>query len=1370
MKELKYYERALQGQGCDKEIEGYKRELFDSLTETILQVHEDIDLKVAKSKWDEVDNLKKFLTRAYPILQSSELTSEAKKLEFMDRFDKMNSKIQAKANGIASRLELIDCFDLKKASSITADVLRELLTDLEKEGQLLDGKLVKTFADQDFSKDRIIRTIKARIAIAVKDVQDLWEAKEYQTIYEVVHHLEELSVLEDLAPESERSLFQVQEDLKAKLDGLVAQCMDSFRQALNPRSRAAKDSDRRRHFQVTNTCLEEIQKCQKFFGALAQIGAENREDKVVKVMIESTNEVFASFQRLASTSCGPQMEDITSTVLNLWSVPSEVSNHKVKAYARSKIAEIFDLCRDGAKRRKTEFNFGELAAMLSSADAKGGEIVDQFNEIFRAYHAMKFRDITARMTIDDALDKLAEMNSLSNDQKEALRTSYSAFQAKFRSLLETNYTLEQLAAHAPHHEAAAVKPENIPGLLATIFAAWSLSMSSKTPDSSVWPSPHPVQVLSIFRLLGVDAAKSAKKWFALEALSAVRDFVGDYLNPRDPKAKAGQGHLIELKTGEGKSIVLGALATLLSILGFHVDCVCYSQYLSSRDYKAFEQIFELFGVQDRVKYDTFTSLSKRLINSVCDVREGTRGFLSGEVRTAAGSGGDGRKKILLIDEVDVFFSQDFYGAVYAASSLFINPQVEAMQRLVWQHRAKPARDIVDQVKAHEAYAQLATACGSVMPLIDRHVGCMADDVKLYDDEEHVYHVDKEGKIAYKTHDTTSCNVVYRYRTLFAYFKERERGSVSEASLKAAMGLHIKCGNFSYAEIPHYYDRILGVTGTLESLGDFEKKVIASEYGIRGKTLTPSIYGDSQLTFREVSDVHVEADVAQYNRKLKEEMLTAAGKDRAVLVFFEDERRLNEWLESGYADGVDNLCHVTSRTENMDHYVKQATRARSVTLFTAVHGRGIDFVCHDKAVEAAGGVHVVQAFLSEQLSEEMQIKGRTARQDKKGTLKLVLLATELARFGVTQEELEEARRAGRVYPLLHEKRSAWFAAESARRADDIASSRAWHDSSVAFQRSLLDYGRAVPASPASEAAAHKIREALMAFQSHGGRSLGGACRLLCLSDATGSMDALWASSKKHIETMLRRIEELAGAGRVELKWVAYRDYDVPAALLQCSEWTTDAAALLAFLDGVRCYGGGDFEEAVEAALALANREAAEPTRVLLIGDAPPHQEKKGDKAGTHNHVLETDWARECDELARKGIPVYTFQVAEPSRCLGGRGEGVMRSTGCGDGPIPDARGSVRGRQVGSEEPTATAFSAMAAATGGEARALASADDLLDVVCLQALEQAPPSQHPPPQARARPTRLPARPSPAGLGPPPAHHPCPCGARFCRASWLG
>lgn len=39
-----------------------------------------------------------------------------------------------------------------------------------------------------------------------------------------------------------------------------------------------------------------------------------------------------------------------------------------------------------------------------------------------------------------------------------------------------------------------------------------------------------------------------------------------------------RNHLIQIKTGEGKSIALGFTAVILAALGFSVDVVCYSRY------------------------------------------------------------------------------------------------------------------------------------------------------------------------------------------------------------------------------------------------------------------------------------------------------------------------------------------------------------------------------------------------------------------------------------------------------------------------------------------------------------------------------------------------------------------------------------------------------------------------------------------------------------------------------------------------------------------------------------------------------------------------------------------------------------------------
>ena len=71
-------------------------------------------------------------------------------------------------------------------------------------------------------------------------------------------------------------------------------------------------------------------------------------------------------------------------------------------------------------------------------------------------------------------------------------------------------------------------------------------------------------------------------------------------------------------------------------------------------------------------------------------------------------------------------------------------------------------------------------------------------------------------------------------------------------------------------------------------------------------------------------------------------------------------------------------------EEKEILIKRATVPGQITLLTRIFGRGTDFICYDESVVTNGGTHVIQTFLSEETSEEVQIKGRTARQGDFGS--------------------------------------------------------------------------------------------------------------------------------------------------------------------------------------------------------------------------------------------------------------------------------------------------------------------------------------------------------------------------------------------------
>jgi len=119
---------------------------------------------------------------------------------------------------------------------------------------------------------------------------------------------------------------------------------------------------------------------------------------------------------------------------------------------------------------------------------------------------------------------------------------------------------------------------------------------------------------------------------------------------------------------------------------------------------------------------------------------------------------------------------------------------------------------------------------------------------------------------------------------------------------------------------------------------------------------------------------------------------------------------------------------------------------------------------------------VQAFLSEELSEEIQIRGRTSRQKNKGSFQMILLAKDLAKFGITNHEIKNKERgivvrvgsiAGSrqqtMYEFLHAKRATFLEKSAAIRRQFVVDAKQLHDKSTEFQKSLWNLSESNPAN-------------------------------------------------------------------------------------------------------------------------------------------------------------------------------------------------------------------------------------------------------------------------------------------------------------------
>lgn len=111
------------------------------------------------------------------------------------------------------------------------------------------------------------------------------------------------------------------------------------------------------------------------------------------------------------------------------------------------------------------------------------------------------------------------------------------------------------------------------------------------------------------------------------------------------------------------------------------------------------------------------------------------------------------------------------------------------------------------------------------------------------------------------------------------------------------------------------------------------------------------------------------------------------------------------------------------------------------------------------------------------------------------------------------------------------------------------------------------------------------------------------------DVTGSMDWVVDEVNQRIVDIVDTVRSLVPIARFGV--VAYRDFDDAEFVTRIQPLTFSLGKLSRFLNALEARGGGSWQEAISAALNRATKDAGWRVGarkvVILIGDAPPHEE-------------------------------------------------------------------------------------------------------------------------------------------------------------------
>lgn len=498
-------------------------------------------------------------------------------------------------------------------------------------------------------------------------------------------------------------------------------------------------------------------------------------------------------------------------------------------------------------------------------------------------------------------------------------------------------------------------------------------------------------------------------------------------------AAAASGAIAEMQTGEGKTIVTGAIAALQSLVAPSVHVGTTNTYLAGRDLESLVGTFDRLGITyGLLPEESNESESRRVYANQIVYGPGYQygfDYLRDQMYLR-----DNRQSALGATTVNRIRGLDPYrkliqprdhhiALIDEADSVMID---EAMTPLVISLPTKDVEDPTPYLIAKQIVSEFTEGIQYTLAMPSKRIE-VTDEANQLAHDKIADKQDLNLSRPWRIYITNAIRASQTYHRDVDYVVVDQKVQIVDQNTGRILpdrtwqdGLHqaveakedvpIQPGRESTTQITRQrylqmYDQLAGLTGTASSV----HKEFQSVYGC---PVVP--IATNKRCIRELIQPRFFADLDSKLHAIADDVANRHQTGQPILVGTKTIRESIEVNEVLTARGLNATVLNGVQDEEEAEIVARAGTAGSITIATNMAGRGTDIKLDPKAIDS-GGLHVIGVTPNNSKRIDRQLVGRAARQGQPGSAQFFAAATDPVfvdnESGLTKQIKRRARSNG-----------------------------------------------------------------------------------------------------------------------------------------------------------------------------------------------------------------------------------------------------------------------------------------------------------------------------------------------------------------------